>query len=183
MEKIMNINENYKKNQKESGQSMLELAISIIVLLILLAGVVDLGRVAYYYIAMRDTAQEAASYASIFPYRSDEILKRAVAGMEELLTPTEIIYRINHTVDVDGNDVFEYECKWQITNPDTLPGCGIEQSVNDYSVGDVVEITITNSGFPITMPLLGTFIGSQSINLNTTIQDVVVRVPEPTPTP
>lgn len=172
-----------KSNKNETGQSMVELAVSIIVLLILLAGVVDLGRVAYYYIAMRDTAQEAASYASIFPYRSDEILLRAVAGMNDLLTPTEIIYRINHSVDEDGNDIFDYECKWQITDPTTLPGCGVEQSVNDYTVGSVVEITVTNSAFPITMPLLGTFIGSQSINLSSTIQDVVVRVPEATPTP
>ena len=170
------------KNNNESGQSLVELAVSIIILLILLAGVVDLGRVAYYYIAMRDAAQEAASYASIFPHRPHEILKRGYAGLNGLLTPTEIIYRTNH---VGGSS--DFECVWEI-DPDNvvLPGdCNEIEEVSEFSVFDVIEITIRNEEFPITMPFLATFIGAdnQNISLETVIQDVIVRVPEPTPTP
>ncbi len=172
-----------QSKRKESGQSLVELAVSIVILLILLAGVVDLGRVAYYYIAMRDTAQEAASYAAIFPHKSDEILKRAVAGMNGLIDPSHVIYRINHT-----ESGFDYQCIWE--NPDTvnfsnLPSCGIEQKIQDYSVYDVIEITVGNEEFPITMPFLAPLIGAenQTISLETIIQDVVMRVPEPTSTP
>lgn len=172
-----------QSNKTESGQSLVELAVSIVILLILLAGVVDLGRVAYYYIAMRDTAQEAASYAAIFPHKSDEILKRAVAGMNGLIDPSHVIYRIYHT-----GSGFDYECVWE--NPDTatysnLPSCGKEQNVTDYSVYDVIEITIQNNEFPITMPFLATLIGAdnQSISLESVVQDVVMRVPNPSPTP
>ena len=50
------------KNRSEKGQSLVELAISLMVLLLILAGVVDLGNMMFQYMAMRDAAQEAASY-------------------------------------------------------------------------------------------------------------------------
>ncbi len=50
-------------------------------------------------------------------------------------------------------------------------------SANPVLVGDVIQVTITDEDFPITMPLLGTFIGKQEIVLETTIKDKVIRVP------
>jgi len=139
------------KIKKESGQSMVELAVSILVLLILLAGVVDLGRIAFYYIAMRDAAQEGASYASIFPNDCSEIIDRVNAGAVDT---TRII------VDL------------------TINGSACEICPTKYSPTQEIIITVRDPAFPITMPLLGTYLGSQSISLETTIQDVIVRVPE-----
>ncbi len=53
--------------QKEHGQSMVELALTFTILLVLLAGTVDLGRALFTWLEMRDAAQEGASYASICP--------------------------------------------------------------------------------------------------------------------
>jgi hypothetical protein len=53
--------------QKEHGQSMVELALTFTILLILLAGTVDLGRALFTWLEMRDAAQEGASYASVCP--------------------------------------------------------------------------------------------------------------------
>lgn len=51
--------------RSEKGQSMVELAVGIIVLLVLLAGIIDLGRLLFFYISLRDAAQEGAVYGQI----------------------------------------------------------------------------------------------------------------------
>ena len=52
---------------EEQGQGLTEFAIGLTFLLVLLAGVLDLGRAYFSYIALQDAAQEGASYASIAP--------------------------------------------------------------------------------------------------------------------
>jgi hypothetical protein len=52
---------------RESGQGFVEFAISLVFLLILLAGLVDLGRMFYVYIALREAAQEGAQYGALCP--------------------------------------------------------------------------------------------------------------------
>lgn len=58
---------NNKKNNSETGQSLVELALIIVFLLFLVAGLLDLGRMIFTYLAMRDAAQEGAVYGSIEP--------------------------------------------------------------------------------------------------------------------
>jgi len=53
--------------RKERGESLVEFAIGITFLLVILAGILDLGRAYFSYIALQDAAQEGASYASIAP--------------------------------------------------------------------------------------------------------------------
>lgn len=57
----------------ERGQSLLELALTMTILLILLAGIVDLGRAFFTYMALRDAVQEGAIYGSINPTLTQEI--------------------------------------------------------------------------------------------------------------
>ncbi|PKO07800.1 MAG: hypothetical protein CVU40_18750 [Chloroflexi bacterium HGW-Chloroflexi-2] len=162
-----------RKNQSEKGQSMVELAVSVVVLLILLAGVVDLGRLAFYYITLRDAAQEAASYASVFPNNNQQIFARATDGITgDGVDPSriEVNLRIFKSSDT-------YECNWSVASADACAASTDTSGSNVVSVNNVVEITITDSAFPVTMPLLGTFLGSQTINLSTSIEDVVISVP------
>jgi hypothetical protein len=65
--------------EKESGQGLVEFAIGITFLLVLLAGVLDLGRAYFSYVALQDAAQEGASYASIAPTDIDGIRERVRA--------------------------------------------------------------------------------------------------------
>ncbi len=51
----------------ERGQSLTEMAISISLLMIVLAGAIDLGRVYFLLLALRDAAAEGAAYGSIAP--------------------------------------------------------------------------------------------------------------------
>jgi len=63
--------------KKERGQSMLEFALVLPVLLVVLAGVLDLGRLYFAYVAVTDAAGEGASYAAIHPDDTAEIIARA----------------------------------------------------------------------------------------------------------
>lgn len=53
--------------RRESGQSLVEMAVSMTMILTLLAGVIDIGRIYYTYLALMDAAAEGAVYASIAP--------------------------------------------------------------------------------------------------------------------
>jgi len=58
------------------GQSLTEFAVSITFIMILLAGAVDLGRAYFVLLALRDSAQEGASYAAIDPHDVTGIRQR-----------------------------------------------------------------------------------------------------------
>jgi len=61
----------------EHGQSMVELALAFVILMILLAGTVDLGRAFFTWQEMRDAAQEGASFGSFCPTGNVEARTRA----------------------------------------------------------------------------------------------------------
>ena len=53
--------------KRERGQSLVEFTIGITFILIMLAGVLDLGRAFFTFISLRDAAQEGAVYGSLAP--------------------------------------------------------------------------------------------------------------------
>ena len=61
----------------ERGQSLAEFALMLPILLIILAGVLDLGRLYYAYVAVTDAAAEGAAYAAVEPDDADGIYERA----------------------------------------------------------------------------------------------------------
>ena len=60
-----------------SGQGLVELALALPVLLLILLGTVDLGRMFFDYIEMRNAAREAAGYLSRHPDEAGEAIIRA----------------------------------------------------------------------------------------------------------
>lgn len=65
-----------RKRNLVNGQSLIEFAVAVPVFLLLLMGVLDLGRIFFVYLAMYNAAQEGALYACTTPrciYKDDEI--------------------------------------------------------------------------------------------------------------
>ena len=151
----------HKKHSEESGQSLIELAISLVILLILLSGIVDLGRVSFYYIAMRDAAQEGATFGSIYPNQCYAIEDRVRTN---LVDDTGIVVDIK-IAKRNENEDYQYWYKYDCTDIAAKVAC--EENV--------IQVTVTDPDFPITMPFLGTFLGRQSIVLQTTIRDSIIR--------
>jgi len=83
---------------RERGQSLVEAAIVVPLLLLLLAGVVELGRAFYTYIVITNAAREGARYASLYPHYCLGIEDAAFREAEE------------GQVDLDG-------CSISITTP------------------------------------------------------------------
>jgi Flp pilus assembly protein TadG len=64
------------EDTRERGQSMVELAISLVILLLLLTAIVDGARVLFTYMALRDAAQEGSVFGSIEPTNTNGITDR-----------------------------------------------------------------------------------------------------------
>ena len=60
----------------EKGQSLTEMAMSMVFMLLLLVGIVDFGRAFFTYMALRDAVQEGAIYASLHPTNTAGIESR-----------------------------------------------------------------------------------------------------------
>jgi hypothetical protein len=135
---------------KEKGQSLVEMAVSITVLFILLAGIVDISRLAYYYMTMQDAAQEGMVYGVVYPthcHQMEDRVRSALAGD----TSIEV------KVFVDNVDCF-----------------GASQPVNACS-GKELRIEVTQPDFPLTMPFLGSFLNKQSLLLTIVERGTILR--------
>ncbi|MBE9523772.1 MAG: pilus assembly protein [Chloroflexi bacterium] len=148
-----------KTDKTERGQSMTELAISLVFLLILLAGVIDLGRAFFAYMAMRDAAQEGAAYGAI-----------AGGDLLEAISCADIDARVRNTsstpVDLQSSDI-------QVDILLGVNSCSVATLAN-ACLGDEIKITVSNNVFPITMPFLGTLIGSQTVAISASVIDTVL---------
>jgi hypothetical protein len=157
------------KNRMESGQSLVEFAVSAIVILLLLVAVADFGRAFFTYLSMRDAAQEGASFGSICPMHYDQIISRVrnTGNLPvSLVDPIEVPVVCNFWFDFDGNQVADEGETWACNSgyvPD--PGTGI-------------QITIEYPHFVITTPLLGSIIGNE-ISLRAEVTDTILRVVDP----
>lgn len=60
-----------RKPKRERGQALVEFAVSVMLLTFLLLGVIEFGMLLYNYIIVVDATDEAAAYASIYPYERD----------------------------------------------------------------------------------------------------------------
>ena len=141
--------------KSERGQSLTEFALVLVFLLSLLAGVFDLGRAFFAYIIIRDAAQEGAVFGAIAPKDdinafSLAVADRVVAAYVDPSNPSEVpidVNVMNVQVDIIGS-----ACSG--------PGNGVRVTV-DYSL-------------PVTMPFLGAIIGSQDVQLSTSVEDTIL---------
>jgi hypothetical protein len=63
--------------RRQRGQSLVEFVILLPILLIVVSGVLDLGRLYYSYVAVTDAAGEGAAYGALAPSDVGEIFQRA----------------------------------------------------------------------------------------------------------
>jgi len=141
--------------RNEQGQSMTEFALSLVIMLTLLAGVVDLGRMFFAYIIIRDAAQEGAVYGSIAPkddltVLANEVEQHVRAAFTDPSDSSNVpvdLTKLNVQTDILGATC-------------ATPGSGIRVRV-EYSV-------------PVTMPFLGTIIGSQDMPMSATVENAIL---------
>ncbi|MBN1642892.1 MAG: pilus assembly protein [Anaerolineae bacterium] len=74
------------QRRTERGQGLLELGLLLPVLLLLLLGILDVGRLYMTLVAINDAAAEGASYAAQYPARTMRIQQRAAESSTAMTT-------------------------------------------------------------------------------------------------
>ncbi|MFP3855304.1 MAG: TadE/TadG family type IV pilus assembly protein [Anaerolineales bacterium] len=136
------------------GQSLVEFSLIMTFLMILLAGAADFGRMYFIHLAMRDAAQEGASFGSTDPTNYAEIESRVRTAIGETIDPTSIVVSTDVTVP-------PYHCAGIV--PSTLEANAIKVSVQ-YEM-------------PIAVPFLGAIIGSNQIPLEASVENTILAPP------
>ena len=134
-----------KLRRSEQGQSLVELAISLTVILLLLSGAVDFSIAYFSFSAMQDAAQEGALYGSINPDDEDGIITRVRSAS-------------TNPVDLANEALVDVVV--------TLTG--------DACEGNEVKVNVIYD-YPISMPFIGAIIGNQQIKLNASVTDTILQ--------
>jgi hypothetical protein len=153
--KLFNTKRN-RMNNSQRGQSLIEVALSLTFMLIMLAGAVDVGRIFIAYISMRDAAQEGIAFGSVFPTYCNQIIQRTISSSTNMFQPTAGMV----TVMIGGANC---------ASADPEQAC----------IGNEIMVTISNPAYPLTMPFIGAALGSQTIPLEVSARDTVLRPPCP----
>ena len=178
---------NQNTGTKERGQAIVELATSLVILLTLLAGVVDLGRALFTWITLRDAAQEGASYASVLATEAldnmDTYTDNNIYTVSEFCGYIEERAKITSSGFV-GNDsssminLAGLIDSGDVTVSTVISGtqCNSVPTAN-ICMGAPITVTITYDSFPVTMPFMGTILGSQNISINANVVDSILTPP------
>lgn len=137
-----------KTKNKERGQSLVELAISITILVYLLSGAIEFGIAFFQFVQLRDAAQEGALFGSINPTDLTGIESRARNASDSPIDLTD-----TSIVDVDINPI--------------PPGADCE------GVGNAIEVTVSYD-HKIFMPFISTVVGSSTIPLTASVTDTIL---------
>jgi hypothetical protein len=170
---------------REIAQSMVEFAVSAILILLLLVGIADFGRAFFTYLTLRDAAQEGAVYASVCPIHLDGIqtrIRSASTRPVDLITANRV---------GSGSSEVQWDCHYIFDNtgpegkPDGVidehdepffPACSSQYSPAPSYLpvpGHGVRIQVIYPNFVVTTPLLGSIIG-QSLSLRAEVTDTIL---------
>ena len=106
-----------RKLRRERGQALVEFAVSVTLLAFLLLGVIEFGMLLYNYIIVVDATDEAAAYASLYPYEPD--LGGSCVPPCRINNDQDIIHRVIDTSA--GNSIIQETEYFSITiTPDYL---------------------------------------------------------------
>lgn len=148
-------------SKSRRGQSLVELALTLMVLLILLAGAFDLGSAFLTYIALRDAAEEGAIYGSISKPGTNPPVPSSI---------TEIVTRVRNSSTSPLN--FNLLGFTETCAADSPNGICVTFS-GPPCTDNVITVTVRYH-YSLTMPLIGGIIGSQTIPLLATVNNVIL---------
>lgn len=78
--------------RRDTGQSLVEFALLLPLLILILSGLLDLGRAYYVVVTLEDMAAEGAAYAALHPYDVNGIWNRAAqaSGGMVVVSPNDV---------------------------------------------------------------------------------------------
>lgn len=137
------------QSNKQKGQSLVEFSVGMVLVLILLGSLVDAGRGLFAYMALRDAAQEGSAYGSLNP-TATAVIEDRVFGSSTMLQGLQASGGGSSPIAVDVN------------------------IIGAACTGNGIEVRVTYNDFPLTMPFVGIFLGSQSIDISAVATDTIL---------
>lgn len=138
--------------KSEQGQSLVEIALTLPLLILIMSGLLDLGRVYFTQVALEDAVGEAALYLSINPACIDE------SNGPQCADPNNAYYRAKNAA---GAEVNWSKVTIQLERPEV------------YGVGDPVKVTIRYS-FELMTPVLPRTLKMNRLTLTTVATQMIV---------
>ncbi len=154
------------EKKSEGGQSLVEFAVALVILLYLVVVIADGARALFTYLSMRDAAQEAAAYASYQPADTAGIIRRAceASNMMDGLC--------GDTSTCTGSD--PANCGSLSIPYPTLTGTGACMETAETGAANGITVAIDYPQFPLAMPFVATFIGRQWVPIHTEVTDTIL---------
>ena len=82
--------------KSERGQGLIELAIALPALLLLLMGMLDVGRVYWTLVSLKDAVAEGALYAASYPTQTTQIKERAAESSNMLVALSPDLFSVEY---------------------------------------------------------------------------------------
>jgi TadE-like protein len=139
----------------EKGQSLVEFSLGLVVLLLVLCGLLDLGRVYFTFVALEDGAGEAALYLSLHP--NCETTDSDGPGSGPCDDPNNALFR--------AQNAGGYEVDWKKAI--------ISFNVPAASVGEPVKVTVEYS-FALLTPMIPRITGVNPIKLTVSASQIII---------
>lgn len=152
-----------RKFNRERGQSLVELAISLLVLLYLLSGAVEFGLAFFQFVQLRDAAQEGALYGSMSP--TDGSVAKPGTNIEARVrssssSPIQLAdtSKVRVSIFIEGTKVWE-------------DGASVTTS-SVACEGNGITVTVSYN-HQVFMPFMSSIIGP-TVPLNATVTDTIL---------
>ena len=148
-----------KKFISERGQSLVELAVSLVILLYLLSGAAEFGVLFFQFVQLRDAAQEGALYGSMNPYIDSN---------------SDGTFDVGEPVNQAG---IELRVRAASSSPinlgDTANVIVVATGDGNYCEGHAVTVTVSFTHH-IFMPFIPQLIGRTQIPLSASVTDTIL---------
>ena len=147
--------------QNERAQSLVELAISLPVLILILLGTLDVGMAIFSYAILRDAAQEGALYGSFNPANKAEIENRTRnisprADDAVFSSPINLRDKTLIKVDIQADGAF---CQG-----------------STKGIANTLQVNVSYK-YPLLMPFISPIVGSDTIPLTGTATNIILQPP------
>jgi Flp pilus assembly protein TadG len=141
---------NFKKAEK--GQSLVEFSLGLVFILLIVCGLLDLGRLYFTHVALEDAAGEAALYLSLNPH-----CVHATDGVE-CANPNNADYRVRNS---GGQEVDWSKASINFDVP------------QPYGVGETVKVSVSYT-YQLLTPIIPKIVGVNPITLGSSATQTII---------
>lgn len=168
---LFHLNAQRSTSKKDQAQALVETALGMVIIVIIMAGLIDLGRIWFIYTVLEDAAGEGALYLAIKPDCPDP---NATTPTTDCTNPGNAAWRIRESSKglVQLDDPLTTRIN---TDPDSLyPDDDVNPGIHEP--GETVYIEIEHD-IELLTPFIQGIAGSDGLTLTVDASQVIVKVP------